>query len=198
MEYGVTGYCVPPPHVGKPYDEVQTHEASSDELGFVKWVMPDPETQPYSYLAHADPRAPGLHKWDSGLVALRNTVVHESFACIVAGGRTVLTHEVMPSVAHDALVALRDQRPLYVLGGLGGCAADIAAVLRLTDSQPSTHGSWHGMDAFAAHIGSDHLHNGLDPLENQTLAETTDVEKAISLVLRGLDRLVAQHRNWPW
>ena len=38
----------------------------------------------------------------------------------------------LPGVAEEALLALRESRPLYVLGGFGGCARDIAG-LRRTD-----------------------------------------------------------------
>ena len=197
LAFGATGYCAWPIHIGMPVNEVEKYEGGFGQQGIVKWLTLEGETRPFSYFAKADRREPAPHEWDHGLIARRNTMVHDSLACIVAGGSTVIGHEAMPSVAQDALVSLRNQRPLYVLGGLGGCAQEIATVLRLTDAQPKVHGRLHDMAAFSDYIGPEHLHNGLNALENQTLAETTDVEEATTLVLRGLDRVVSQQRNWP-
>ena len=198
LAFGVTGYCAWPIHIGMPVNEVEKYEAVFGQQGIVKWLTLEGEPRPFSYFAKAGRREPAPDEWDHGLTARRNTMVHDSLACIVAGGSTVIGHEAMPSVAKDALVSLRNQRPLYVVGGLGGCAQDIATVLRLTDAQPKVHGRWHDMDAFSDYIGPEHLHNGLDASENRTLAETTDVEEAANLVLRGLDRVVRQQRSRSW
>ena len=194
-EFGVTGYCAWPVHIARPVDEVKTYEVTFGQQGTVKWLTLEGEPRPFSYFANADRRDPNRYEWDHGLNALRNTVVHDSLACIVVGGSTFFDHESIPSVAQDALVSLRNRRPLYILGGLGGCAQEIATVLRLTDAQPKVHCGWHGADAFTDYIGAEHLHNGLDASENQALAETTNVEEATSLVLRGLHRVVRQQRN---
>ena len=196
-DFGVTGYCAWPVHIGMPFEEVETYEATFGQRGIVKWLTLEGETRPYSHFAEMDRRVPGTYEWDNGLIALRNTMVHESFACIAMGGSTVIGHKAMPSVAQDALVCLRNKHPLYVLGGLGGFARDIATVLHLTDAQPTTQATWHDIDAFSAYIGPEHLHNGLDASENRTLAETVDVEGATQLVLLGLDRVAGQQRNRP-
>ena len=89
-------------------------------------------------------------------------------------------------------MSLRNRHPLYVLGGFGGCARELTAALRLTDAQPKNRGKWHGFDQFSPYIGADNLHNGLNASENQTLAETTDVEEAMKLIVAGLGRVASQ------
>ena len=197
MEFGVTGYCVGSAHINAPAVEVKTYDEKFGQQGIVKWLTLEGETRPYSYFAESDGHEVLSYGGDSGLTAIRNTMVHESLACIVVGGSTVVDHKTMPSVAQDALVSLRDRRPLYVLGGFGGCAQDIAAFLGLTNALETTHYTWSHADAFSDYRGPIHLHNGLDELENRTLAETDDAEAATRLILLGLERVRARQRHRP-
>ena len=182
-------------HINAPAVEVKTYDEKFGQQGIVKWLTMEGETRPYSYFAESDGHEVLSYGGDSGLTAIRNTMVHESLACIVVGGSTVVGHKAMPSVAQDALVSLRDQRPLYVLGGFGGCAQDIAAFLGLTNALATTHYTWSHADAFSDYRGPIHLHNGLDELENRTLAETDDAEAATRLILLGLERVSARQRT---
>lgn len=196
MEFGVSGYCAWPVHIGAPVEEVEAYEANFGQQGIVKWLTLEGESRPYSFFAHADRRHPKSEEWAHGLRTLRNAISHESLACIVMGGSAIMDRDAIGSVTQDALSALRDQRPLYVLGGFGGCARDIATVLQLTEVQPEPHRASHTVANFSAYIGSDRLRNGLDAAENRTLAETGDVEEAARLVVLGLKRVGPQQRNW--
>ena len=196
-EFGVTGYCSWPVHIGTSVLEVKTYEKNFGQRGMVKWLTLQGKAHPYAYFAEMDRREPLSHEWINGLTALRNTMAHESLACILVGGSTTIGHEAMPSVAQDALVSLRSQRPLYVLGGFGGCAQDIATFLGLTEALPTTHHTWAGVNAFSNYMDPNNLHNGLDESENRTLAETDDVEAATRLVLLGLERVRRQQRHRP-
>ena len=197
LEFGVTGYCVGSVHINAPAVEVKTYDEKFGQQGIVKWLTMEGETRPYSYFAKSDRHAALSYEWDNGLTAIRNTMAHESLACIVVGGSTVLGHETMPLAAQDAMVSLRNQRPLYVLGGFGGCAQDIATFLGLTNALATTHYTWAHADAFSDYRGPTHLHNGLDESENRTLAETDDAEAATRLVLLGLERVRTRQRHRP-
>lgn len=55
---------------------------------------------------------------------------------------------------------------------------------------PSGVPGWQGVVELSSYHSGD-LHNGLDASENQTLANTDDVDEVMGLVLRGLGRIAA-------
>lgn len=127
----------------------------------------------------------------AALTAMRVTMVHDAAARIVLGGRVTDYQGRMPGVAEEALISLQHHKPLYVLGGFGGCARDIAYAMRLADPIAGTvPPSWDRLDDFAPFgEGASQLNNGLDTPENSILAQTPYIQEAIALVLRGLRRL---------
>ena len=127
----------------------------------------------------------------SALTAMRVTMARESDARIVLGGKVASYQGRMPGIAEEALISLQHHKPLYVLGGFGGCARDVAYAMGLADPIAGTSPpSWDRLDdftPFADDLGG--LNNGLDAPENRTLAQTPYIHEAIALVLRGLGRL---------
>ena len=195
-QFGVTGYCAWPIHIRMPTEELETYVidcGGSDNLNFLTL---DGESRPYTYFSDAVRHDPAPDEWTKGMFALRNTMVRDSFARVAIGGGTGIAHERMPALAQDALSSLQNRRPLYILAGFGGCARDIAFALKLTDSRPASQPEWQGLDEFAPYVGSNSLHNGLDAAENQSLAETNDVEEAMRLVILGLDRISKQQQDF--
>ena len=81
---------------------------------------------------------------------------------------------------------------MYILGGFGGYAREIALALRLTDESSATSECLPSLNEITDYQGWQCLHNGLDEAENQRLAETDDAEEAMRLVLQGIGRVVAQ------
>ena len=125
------------------------------------------------------------------LTAMRMKMLCDTDARIVLGGRIEGYLGSMPGVAEEALISLQHRKPLYVLGGFGGCARDIAATMQLADPVAGTSTRfWSGRDNFIPFSGDVcALNNGLNQDENSTLAETPYIHRAIELVLRGLRRL---------
>ena len=125
------------------------------------------------------------------LTAMRMKMLRETDARIILGGRIEGHLGSMPDVAEEALISLRHRKPLYVLGGFGGCARDIAATLRLSEPESGTSTRfWKGRDDFIPFSGDALvLNNGLAEDENSMLAGTPYIHKAVELVLRGLRRL---------
>ena len=125
------------------------------------------------------------------LTAMRLTMVREADARIVLGGRIAGYLGRMPGIAEEALISLEHHKPLYVLGGFGGCARDIAHAMRLADPIAGTSlPSWDRRGDFTAFArDASELNNGLDASENRALAQTPYIHDAIALVLRGLNRL---------
>ena len=187
--FGVTSYCAWPVHIRMPIEELETYVTTFGRSDNVNFLTLDGDPHPYTHFSDSARRDPDPDEWIKGMSTLRNTMVRESFARVAIGGGTEIAHEWMPSLAQDALSSLQDQQPLFILAGFGGCARDIAFALQLTDSCPSLKPDWQGVDEFAPYVGSNSLHNGLDAGENQSLAETDDVEEVMQLVLLGLDRI---------
>ena len=119
---------------------------------------------------------------------MRQLMRGETDARVVLGGRVDGYRGAMPGVAEEALLSFESGQPLFVVGGFGGCARDIAETLGLVDSWAGSRAAWPGRQSFERY-GSANLHNGLNPEENQILARSPHIEQAVSLVLLGLRRL---------
>ena len=85
---------------------------------------------------------------------------------------------------------MKNDQPLFVLGGFGGCARDIAEDLGLIAKWGASRAMWPGRENFGRFDRSD-LKNGLTVDENETLARTVHVDEAVTLALRGLIRLAS-------
>ena len=81
--------------------------------------------------------------WASSLTAMRRVQTEAIDARIVLGGRVTNFKGRMPGIAEEAEFALKSNQPLYLLGGFGGCARDIASDMGL---MPEIEGStdWLG------------------------------------------------------
>jgi hypothetical protein len=132
-------------------------------------------------------------EWGRGLTAMRQYVTSESDARIVLGGRRSGFRGRMPGVIEEALLAMEASKPLYVLGGYGGCAGDLCTWMGLSAPR-----SVAADDLSAAQlryvlnrVRPSNLRNGLNIEENRVLASTVHPEQAIALILTGLARLSA-------
>lgn len=131
----------------------------------------------------------------SSLTAMRKTMLKETDARVVLGGRVADYQGSMPGIAEESLLTLRAKKPLYILGGFGGCARDIAESLRLVECTEATAGrEWDCREEFEA-FSAGSLNNGLTEEENGFLATTDYMQEAVSLVVRGLDRVNASSHN---
>lgn len=125
--------------------------------------------------------------WAVALSAMREVLTRASDARIVLGRRAEGYKGRIPGIVEEALTALEAGQPLFLLGGFGGCARDIAIALKLLP-QPASVPSWSGWYAFGQLNGAA-LRNGLSAEENATLFRTVHVDEAVALILRGLLRL---------
>lgn len=125
--------------------------------------------------------------WAQSLTAMRNVMTRISDARVVLGGRTTGYKGRMPGVAEEALLALESGQPLFLLGGFGGCARDIAGALSLLPLSADNRNSNY-YDDFKRFDASS-LQNGLNKGDNVTLARTVHIDEAVTLILRGLIHL---------
>lgn len=135
---------------------------------------------------------PDEAEWSEGLTAMRRTMCAETDARVVLGGRVQGYKGSMPGIAEEVLLSLKSRQPVFLIGGFGGCAGDVAGALGLADSAAgSLAGSRQtGADGrLFGRYGPDSLLNGLSVEENMFLAKSPQIGQAITLVLRGLHRL---------
>jgi SLOG cluster2 len=139
-------------------------------------------------------REPTAKEWECGLTALRSYLVRTSDARVALGGQVSGFKGVMPGIAEEALLSIGAQRSLYLIGGFGGCARDIAASMGFVDIDGNAERIWPGRDRFTK-VSSAMLNNELSASDNQVLALTPHIEEAVTLILSGLIKRYPIHVN---
>ncbi|MHB0763958.1 hypothetical protein ACYCFC_06200 [Stutzerimonas sp. NM35] len=125
-----------------------------------------------------------LH-WAKSLTQMRVRTTAESTARIALGGKTKNFMGDMPGIAEEIMTSLTTQRPVYLLGGFGGCTREILDAMGIPNNQVASIPTWNGASAFSA-FGIESLNNGLSTEENLALATTPYIDQAVILVIRGL------------
>ena len=153
--------------------------------------------------------------WSRGLTTMRERQTIELSARVVVGGKLGRLDDSylgrMPGVLEEALLGIRAQRPVYLVGAFGGCARLVLDALdgvhraELTSAyhQALPHAAelkklyedrsvkWDEFEAIAAELkasGLSGLKNGLTPDENRELATSRSAERIVELVLQGLQK----------
>ncbi|MCE2508870.1 MAG: hypothetical protein J4G04_06195 [Nitrosopumilaceae archaeon] len=133
-------------------------------------------------------RQPDEWEWPEGLTAMRRTMCSETDARVALGGRVQDYSGRMPGVAEEVLLSLESRRPVFLLGGFGGCTRDIAETLGLVDRWAGSRPAWPGRGELERY-GAEDLWNGLSLEENRALAGSPHMGQAVPLILRGICRL---------
>lgn len=127
------------------------------------------------------------------LTAARETMARNVDARVALGGQRTGFKGRLPGVVEETIYAIRDRKPVFIAGGFGGVAADIAVALGIDRD------NWLNVDPSAAYL--DELKdtaaaagwipgsNGLTDEENQQLAITYRASEIASLIVAGLSRL---------
>jgi|GEM_PF-913001 len=68
------------------------------------------------------------------LAAMRHAMNAECDARVLFGGKKTGFSGEIPGLCEEAILSLRGAKPLFVVGGFGGCSRDIAIALGLLDS----------------------------------------------------------------
>lgn len=153
--------------------------------------------------------------WSRGLTAMRERQTKELDARVVVGGKLGRPDNPylgrMPGVLEEALLGIRAQRPLYLVGAFGGCARLVLDALdgieraELTSAyhQALPHAAelkklyadrgvkWDEFESIATELktcGISGLKNGLSVDENRELAMSRSAERIVELVLHGLQQ----------
>ncbi|NKM24325.1 hypothetical protein [Rhizobium laguerreae] len=182
---GVTNYLAWPVHIRQ--EPEQLDQASADLEGVAELRLLDINGKDLDLKErhNLETHQPTEPEWALGLSSMRHKMLAETHARIILGGRVDKFMGDMPGIAEEALYSLQAKQPLYVMGGFGGCARDVAEEIGVLE--PNGVREWPGRDKFNSFKGKK-LNNGLSPEENRILASTPHVDQAIVLILRGLTK----------
>lgn len=188
----VTNYLAWPVHILRSAADLEAAAAALEGAAELVYLHPDgtrlSATERYMMVS----QFPTPTEWADGLTAMRQTMLAETNARIVLGGRTDKYLGAMPGIAEEALLSLRGRQPLYLVGGFGGCARDIAETVGLVAPwTAAARAKWTGRNEFES-FSSINLNNGLKDEENAILANTPHVDQAVTIILRGLMRLFSK------
>ncbi|HEX8138524.1 MAG TPA: hypothetical protein VF544_13230 [Pyrinomonadaceae bacterium] len=184
---GVSNFLAWPVHISMPPQEVKQLSEELRGVAELICLTVDGNIMPLDERLQLAPRPATNDEWVAGLASMREAVTRLSDARIALGGRVDGFKGSMPGVAEEVRAALRAGQPLFLLGGFGGCARDIAEDLGLVTARLAARPAWPGRADFA-NFSFEDLNNGLDAEENAILATTVHVDQAVTLILRGLFR----------
>jgi SLOG cluster2 len=129
------------------------------------------------------------------LTAARAHMTAQTDARLVLGGQRAGFQGRMPGVVEEAILSIRAGKPIFVAGGFGGAAGDIARTLDLDPdgwlSLPNraTDADLTELSAAAADAEWDPITNGLSVEQNRQLAVSYRASEIASLVVLGLTNL---------
>jgi hypothetical protein len=135
----------------------------------------------------------------ASLTALRRCIVRETHARVLLGGKRRGFQGAMPGVLEEAILTVEAGQALYLVGGFGGAATDIARALGIGDENwlppfeqapPPDERLTRGIAALVAaadRTGRRSLsNNGLTAEENRQLTMTHRPGEVGALIARGL------------
>ncbi|MCA2434870.1 hypothetical protein HFN06_25885 [Rhizobium leguminosarum] len=182
---GVTNYLAWPVHIQKSAEQLEHDAADLEGTAELRLLTINGENIGLKERHNLQTCEPTEAEWATGLAAMRHKMLAETQARIILGGRVDKFKGNMPGIAEEALYSLQAKQPLYVMGGFGGCARDVAEAIGVLE--PNVVRQWPGRDKFNPFKGKK-LNNGLSVEENRVLASTPHVDQAIVLILRGLTK----------
>ncbi len=140
---------------------------------------------------------------------LRRYMAGQEAGRVFLGGRRVGFQGAIPGLMEEALMSLRAKHPIYLAGGFGGVALDIARALGVdtgdwlppdpdaTSAHPGLTEGIRQLRALAATPEYVGLANGLTDEENHWLAASHRPGDIASLVSLGLGRVAQQSDDHP-
>lgn len=181
------------------------------------------ETLDSAFAAHPQVEIPidsPVHRfgWSRGLTVMRERQTLEADARIIIGGRLGPTGDgykgKMPGVLEEALLSIKAERPIYLVGGFGGCTRLIIDTIEgisrkelsweyqnkvpysdeLREMYQERGQAWDEYEQISALIkerGYTGLNNGLTDDENRELATTRSTDRIVGLIFLGLNRKIS-------
>ena len=192
----VTDYLAWPVHIQMTMDELKTFLIAHDHVAnLILLALDGARIDPEDRL-NIPSHNPDQEEWTQGLTAMRNVMLSEIQARIILGGRVEEYKGSMPGIAEETYLSLKVSQPVYILGGFGGCARDIAESIGLIDRWEGSREDWFGRKQFCNFFPHD-LNNGLSLEENRALAYTPHIMEAVRIVTRGLNHTISENYRSP-
>ncbi len=188
-EVGVTDYLAWPVHIRMTADDLAEFSDGHEKSARLVFLARNGARMKREKRLELAVHEPDDTEWAEGLTAMRSIMRKETQARIVLGGRVAGYKGRIPGIAEKTLLSLRARQPVFLLGGFGGCARDIAETLGLADCWAGSRSDWSGRSCFEGY-SSEGLRNGLSDEENAVLARTPHIHQAVTLMSRGLRRIL--------
>ncbi len=185
----VTDYLAWPVHIRMTSSELAAFSAEHEPAVRLVFLGPDGARLAREQRLKLPVHEPNEGEWTKGLAAMRAVMRSDIQARIVLGGRVEGYRGAMPGIAEETCLSLEAGQPVFVLGGFGGCARDIAETIGLVERWAGSRGDWAGRECFRKYSPDD-LRNGLSREGNIVLARTPHIQEAVTLVSRGLCRIL--------
>ena len=191
-----TGYLPWSVHRTLSLDSLAEHRIAIGLLS--QYVFLDPDGTPIDDLAKG--RGAEGEEVDSvttiqSLTAARLHMTTRSDGRLVLGGQRSRFEGRMPGVVKEVILAMRARKPIFVAGGFGGAAGDIATTLGLDPDgwlglpNRGTDPDLTELATTAADTSWDPLTNGLTLEQNRQLAVSYRASEIATLVVVGLSNL---------
>ena len=185
----VTDYLAWPVHIRMTSNELAAFSAEHEPAVRLVFLGLDGARLAREQRLKLPVHEPNEDEWTKGLTAMRTVMRNDIQARVVLGGRVEGYKGTMPGIAEETCLSLEAGQPVFVLGGFGGCARDIAETVGLAERWAGSRGDWAGRECFRKYSPDD-LRNGLSREENIVLARTPHIQEAVTLVSRGLRRIL--------
>ena len=185
----ITDYLAWPVHIRMTSNELTAFSAEHEPAARLVFLALDGARLALEQRLKLRAHKPHEEEWTKGLTAMRTTMRGDIQARVVLGGRVEGYKGTMPGIAEEASLSLEKGQPVFLLGGFGGCARDIAETLGLAERWAGSRDEWDGRPCFRKYSPDD-LHNGLSREENVVLARTPHIQEAVTLVSRGLGKIL--------
>lgn len=151
----------------------------------------DADGNPVPFSFTEEDKASAPQHWVRSLQSMRVLTTVEASARVVLGGKTKGFMGDMPGIAEEVLTSLLAHKPVYLLGGFGGCTRDILDVMGVHNPHQVSPPNWSGSALFSE-FSVDSLNNGLSHAENLALATTPYIDQAVILMIRGLLKVTSK------
>ena len=187
----ITNYLPWPVHIGMDVDKIMDVVSGLGQI-HLRLIGRGGEDISVEERRNMLSRQPSEHEWLEGLTSMRKVMCTETDARVALGGRVEGYKGRMPGIAEEVLLSLESRRPVFLIGGCGGCTRAIAEAMGLAgsrgDHSASSKTTWTGLQLFKRYSPDD-LRNGLTHEENGVLAESPYIGQTATLMLKGIHRL---------
>lgn len=189
-----TGYVPFSVHRKMTTEDIDARVADLSLLGRYEFLGPDGETVEPTDGRSSDPAPVDEETEKRSLTAARQVIAANVDGQAVLGGKRANFGGRMPGVMEETILTMQARKPVFIAGGFGGAAGDMAVALGLDPE------NWLGLNelsspelaelmATAEETGWVATNNGLTDDENRRLAITYRASEVAYLIVTGLSRL---------